>query len=189
MTILSVRHVTTYRYSRPVAFGEHRMMFRPRDSYDQKLHRGRGRDHARAGAFPLDPRRVRELRRDRELRRAGARAALREPDAARPRAGASPRLPDRGIRQDLSVLVRGGRAAGSPALDRAALSRSRAAARALGAQVPAPGAPDRDRRASEDPHLRHQGGLRLRAALGGRHARAADDAEPSAAAAAAISRS
>ncbi|MFL5227177.1 MAG: transglutaminase N-terminal domain-containing protein, partial [Microvirga sp.] len=37
MTILSVRHVTTYRYSRPVAFGEHRMMFRPRDSYDQKL--------------------------------------------------------------------------------------------------------------------------------------------------------
>ena len=37
MTILSVRHVTTYRYSRPVAFGEHRMMFRPRDSYDQRL--------------------------------------------------------------------------------------------------------------------------------------------------------
>jgi transglutaminase-like putative cysteine protease len=29
--------VTTYRYSRPVAFGEHRLMFRPRDSYDQKL--------------------------------------------------------------------------------------------------------------------------------------------------------
>jgi transglutaminase-like putative cysteine protease len=37
MTTLSVRHVTTYRYSRPVAFGEHRLMFRPRDSYDQKL--------------------------------------------------------------------------------------------------------------------------------------------------------
>src|SRR3954465_2293454 len=37
MTILSVRHATTYRYSRPVAFGEHRMIFRPRDSYDQKL--------------------------------------------------------------------------------------------------------------------------------------------------------
>jgi transglutaminase-like putative cysteine protease len=37
MTILAVRHVTTYRYRRPVAFGEHRMMFRPRDSYDQKL--------------------------------------------------------------------------------------------------------------------------------------------------------
>jgi transglutaminase-like putative cysteine protease len=37
MTILAVRHVTTYRYRRPVSFGEHRMMFRPRDSYDQKL--------------------------------------------------------------------------------------------------------------------------------------------------------
>lgn len=37
MTTLSVRHVTTYRYRSPVAFGEHRMLFRPRDSYDQKL--------------------------------------------------------------------------------------------------------------------------------------------------------
>ena len=37
MTILTVRHVTTYRYRRPIAFGDHRMMFRPRDSYDQRL--------------------------------------------------------------------------------------------------------------------------------------------------------
>ncbi|RAI43245.1 transglutaminase family protein [Rhodoplanes roseus] len=37
MTILKVRHLTTYRYRRPVGFGEHRMMFRPRDSYDQRL--------------------------------------------------------------------------------------------------------------------------------------------------------
>ena len=35
--VLTVRHVTTYRYKQPVSFGEHRMMFRPRDSYDQKL--------------------------------------------------------------------------------------------------------------------------------------------------------
>ncbi len=35
--ILSVRHRTTYRYRQPVAFGEHRIMFRPRDSYDQRL--------------------------------------------------------------------------------------------------------------------------------------------------------
>ena len=35
--LLSVRHITTYRYKRAVSFGEHRMMFRPRDSYDQKL--------------------------------------------------------------------------------------------------------------------------------------------------------
>jgi transglutaminase-like putative cysteine protease len=35
--ILTVRHITTYRYKQPVALGEHRMMLRPRDSYDQKL--------------------------------------------------------------------------------------------------------------------------------------------------------
>ena len=37
MTLLTVRHITTYRYREPVSFGEHRMMFRPRDSHDQKL--------------------------------------------------------------------------------------------------------------------------------------------------------
>ncbi|MDC9824345.1 transglutaminase family protein [Devosia sp. ZB163] len=37
MTILKVRHVTTYSYARPVRFGEHRIMFRPRDSHDQHL--------------------------------------------------------------------------------------------------------------------------------------------------------
>jgi transglutaminase-like putative cysteine protease len=37
MTIFSVRHLTVYRYARNVGFGEHRVMFRPRDSYDQRL--------------------------------------------------------------------------------------------------------------------------------------------------------
>lgn len=37
MTVLTVRHVTSYRYRQAVSFGEHRMMFRPRDSYDQRL--------------------------------------------------------------------------------------------------------------------------------------------------------
>jgi transglutaminase-like putative cysteine protease len=37
MPILSVNHVTTYAYSRPVGLGEHRMMLRPRDSHDQRL--------------------------------------------------------------------------------------------------------------------------------------------------------
>ena len=31
------RHVTTYRYTEPVRFGEHRMMFRPRESHDLRL--------------------------------------------------------------------------------------------------------------------------------------------------------
>jgi transglutaminase-like putative cysteine protease len=37
MPILAIRHVTTYRYHQPVAFGEHRMMLRPRDDADQKV--------------------------------------------------------------------------------------------------------------------------------------------------------
>lgn len=37
MPILSVQHTTTYHYRRDVSFGEHRMMFRPRDSHDQVL--------------------------------------------------------------------------------------------------------------------------------------------------------
>src|SRR5258705_11806323 len=37
MPTLTIRHVTTYRYRRPVAFGEHRMMLRPRDSHDQRV--------------------------------------------------------------------------------------------------------------------------------------------------------
>jgi transglutaminase-like putative cysteine protease len=37
MTIFRVRHITRYRYARPVNFGEHRVLFRPRDSYDQRL--------------------------------------------------------------------------------------------------------------------------------------------------------
>jgi transglutaminase-like putative cysteine protease len=37
MTILAIRHVTTYHYKKPVAFGEHRMMLRPREDRDQKV--------------------------------------------------------------------------------------------------------------------------------------------------------
>ena len=37
MSILTIRHLTTYRYRQPVAFGEHRMMLRPREGHDQRL--------------------------------------------------------------------------------------------------------------------------------------------------------
>lgn len=37
MTVLRVRHVTTYRYRQPVSLGEHRMMLRPREGHDQRL--------------------------------------------------------------------------------------------------------------------------------------------------------
>jgi transglutaminase-like putative cysteine protease len=37
MRLLTVRHVTVYRYSEPVKLGKHRMMFRPRESHDLRL--------------------------------------------------------------------------------------------------------------------------------------------------------
>ena len=37
MAILSIHHLTRYRYRNPVVLGEHRMMFRPLESYDQRV--------------------------------------------------------------------------------------------------------------------------------------------------------
>jgi len=37
MTLLTVRHVTRYRYRRKVRLGQHQVLFRPRDSFDQRL--------------------------------------------------------------------------------------------------------------------------------------------------------
>jgi transglutaminase-like putative cysteine protease len=37
MPYLTISHVTEYTYRTPVSFGEHRIMVRPRESYDQRL--------------------------------------------------------------------------------------------------------------------------------------------------------
>jgi transglutaminase-like putative cysteine protease len=37
MSVLTVSHRTIYRYRKPVTLGEHRMMFRPRESHDLRL--------------------------------------------------------------------------------------------------------------------------------------------------------
>lgn len=37
MPIVTINHVTRYRYRRDVAFGEHRILVRPRESYDQRV--------------------------------------------------------------------------------------------------------------------------------------------------------
>jgi transglutaminase-like putative cysteine protease len=37
MTLFSVLHTTTYRYKSPIRPGVHQLMFRPRDSFDQRL--------------------------------------------------------------------------------------------------------------------------------------------------------
>jgi hypothetical protein len=37
MPRLTIHHKTVYRYARPVAFGEHRIMLRPRDGHDLRV--------------------------------------------------------------------------------------------------------------------------------------------------------
>ena len=37
MPFLTISHLTTYRYRQAVAFGEHRIMMRPRESFDQRV--------------------------------------------------------------------------------------------------------------------------------------------------------
>ncbi|NVN84992.1 MAG: transglutaminase family protein [Rhodopseudomonas sp.] len=37
MPLLTIHHTTEYRYARPVAFGEHRVMLRPRDGHDLRM--------------------------------------------------------------------------------------------------------------------------------------------------------
>jgi transglutaminase-like putative cysteine protease len=37
MPLLTINHKTVYRYDRPVAFGEHRIMLRPRDGHDLRV--------------------------------------------------------------------------------------------------------------------------------------------------------
>jgi transglutaminase-like putative cysteine protease len=37
VALLTICHTTAYRYANPVSFGEHRLMFRPRDSHDIRL--------------------------------------------------------------------------------------------------------------------------------------------------------
>ena len=37
MPLLTIHHKTVYRYDRPVAFGEHRIMLRPRDGHDLRV--------------------------------------------------------------------------------------------------------------------------------------------------------
>ena len=73
MPVIRVRHLTTYLYKQPVSFGEHRMMLRPRDSWDQKLLGTRSRHHAGAGRAALGARRLRQLRRDRAASPGGRR--------------------------------------------------------------------------------------------------------------------
>src|SRR4051795_10479873 len=88
MPLLTIHHKTEYRYTHPAAFGKHRVMLRPRDGHDLRVlesqleiepppsgagfagAEGPGQKRPASDAAALDPRRVRQQRGDRDVRRA-----------------------------------------------------------------------------------------------------------------------
>ena len=70
MDVLTVRHLTRYRYAMPVAFGEHRMMFRPRESFDQHVLESSLTISPKPADCALHARRIRQLHRHRAFRHA-----------------------------------------------------------------------------------------------------------------------
>ena len=67
MPIFTIKHITTYHYRQPVAFGEHRMMLRPRDDGDQRVLVSDTRHHARAERACLDAGHLRQSCGDRPI--------------------------------------------------------------------------------------------------------------------------
>ena len=132
MPILTVRHVTIYRYKQPVSFGEHRIMFRPRDSYDQRLIEA-ALDIA---PEPSDLRWIHDVFGNcvaiARFGRSRPGAALRQHHPPRSFAGQRARFPHRRARADISVHLRRRGDARSAALDRAAISRPRSRASTAG---------------------------------------------------------
>ena len=104
--------------------------------------------HAGAGAHPLDPRPVRQLRRAGAVQDAGVGTAVREHDSRRPLPGQRAGFPHRAAGADLSLRLRFRGDARPDGVDRARISRPDRRDRPLGAQVPAAGAPDADRTAA-----------------------------------------
>ena len=155
--ILNVRHLTTYRYKRPIRLGEHRMMMRPRDGHDQRLV---------TWDLSLEPKPVRLRWLYDALDNCVAlasfsgsddRARCREPLHRRALGRRFPRRRDRSARPQLSFLLSAGRAAGRHARDRASLSRPRRRPRTMGPPVRGRGRRDADQPPPHDDDLRHQG--------------------------------
>ncbi len=105
--LLTVRHLTVYRYSAPVGLGEHRMMFRPRASHDLRIVSSRLEIRPHPVGPALAPRRLRQFGRDRHVHRDDARAAVRQHHHAGALRRVAARVRARGRRAAIPVPVRG----------------------------------------------------------------------------------
>jgi len=146
MPTLTIRHVTTYRYRRPVAFGEHRMMLRPRDSHD----RGEPRDQPGAQEPALRSGRIRQSCGDRAVFWSLKRAVLREHRVPRAFAHGHRRPRSRGPRKGLSRRLSRRRDAGPRPLHRTPSPRSGERGWPLGSSIPAPGRVERIRMVAQE---------------------------------------
>ena len=110
MPILTIRHVTTYQYRRPVAFGEHVMMLQPRDDGDQTVLESGARDHAKAEPNCPGPGTPSAIMSRRRISPTGPQnCAFRKHDPPRPRTGrVRPCRRYRGSRPNLPVRLHGG---------------------------------------------------------------------------------
>jgi len=68
MPLLTIHTRPNYRYVRPVAFGEHRIMLRPRDGHDLRVLASRLEITPQPMSLRLDHDVFRQQRRDRRVR-------------------------------------------------------------------------------------------------------------------------
>ena len=172
--ILNVRHLTTYRYKRPVEFGDHRMMLRPRDGHDQQLLSSELGTRSRAEAAALALRYVRQLRRHRVgFRRPGHRSefenrfTVERIEDEQPGGEIDPRaqfFPFSYAPEELPDVAR--------AMERL-YRRSCRGSRSLGASIRIVRGDDSDQPPLDDDDLRHQRRVLIRAAGGARGSNAA----------------
>ena len=144
MRLLTVRHITVYRYKQPVAFGEHRMMLRPattmtkadRARLESRLSRRRCAGCAAYSAIASPSR--------------GSRAGPPSCLSTAPFASIIRRATPSNSRSRITpapILSPGSEESPGPvALDRTPISRPRPRNRPLGAPVPAPAGADRHAR-------------------------------------------
>ena len=160
MPLLTINHKTVYRYSRPVAFGEHRIMLRPRDGHDLRVLSGSLEIEPQPIAA-LDPRRVRQQRCDRDLRRARRRAIVTSTVTVEhsPEEEFALTADDPGL--FLSVPLRRRGIPGPAAVHHAAIWRSQRRTVRMGAEVHAERRPDADLQHPERHDAWHPRGLQL----------------------------
>ena len=161
MPLLTIHHKTEYRYAHPVAFGEHRIMLRPRDGHDLRVLSG----NLEIAPEPMSLRWIHDVFGNSvAIATFDERAETLSFSQHRHRRAQS----RRGVRADpgrsgvfLSVFIRRRRVSRSRSVHQAAIWRSRGRAVGVGAEFSRRGRTDPDLQYSQRHDLRHPQGFQL----------------------------